>query len=231
MELKFFNGFGGFSEDGREYIIISNKDKRPMRAWSNVIANGKFGTVVTDNMGGFTYSKNSRLNRATAWSNMPSNDMPSEIIYLRDLKYPKIAWTMNSNVCPDDEDYITAFGFGYAKYSHTSLGLIQETDVFVPEEDSLKINIIRLKNTLSERRKIKLIYYLRPVLGEDETKTNGYIDIEFDKEKNMLFAKNIYGEGISKTVYVSSSEKILSYTGNNLEFMRKRRYKYARWCI
>ncbi len=226
--LKFYNGFGGFSDDGKEYTIKSNKNEKLMRAWSNVIANEKFGTIVTNNMGGFTYSKNSRLNRITAWANMPSNDIPSEIIYMRDLKYPKNVWTLNSNVIPDDEDYFVTFGFGYAKYTHTSLDLIQETEVFVPKEDSAKINIIRLKNTLSERRKLKLIYYLKPVLGEDETKTSGYIDLEFDKEVNALFARNIYGEGISKTVYISSSEKILSYTGNNLSFMRKWKYKHAR---
>lgn len=226
--LKFFNGYGGFSDDGKEYTIKSNKSERPPHAWSNVLANEKFGTIVTNNMGGFTYSKNSRLNRITAWANQPSDDIPSEIIYLRDLKYPKIAWTLNSNVAPDNQDYMVTFGFGYAKYTHTSLDLIQETEVFVPKEDRVKINIIRLKNTLSERRKLKLIYYLKPVLGEDETKTSGYIDLEFDKEGNAVFARNIYGEGLSKTVYVSSSENISSYTGSNLSFIRKWKYKYAR---
>ena len=120
---------------------------------------------------------------------------------------------------PDDKDYISIFGFGYAKFSHTSLELIQEAEVFIPKDESVKINIIRLKNTLSEKRKLKLIYYLKPVLGEDETKTSGYIDLEFDKDKNVIFAKNKYGEGLSKSVYISSSEKIMSYTGNNLSFV------------
>ncbi len=83
--LKFYNGFGGFSHDGREYIIMQNRKKRPPVAWSNVLANSKFGSVVTSNFGGFTYSKNSRLNRLTAWANSPSFDPPSEIMYLVDL--------------------------------------------------------------------------------------------------------------------------------------------------
>lgn len=175
-------------------------------------------------MGGFTYYKNSRLNRITAWANKPENDIPSEIIYLKDLDFGKV-WTLNANVMPDDEDYYMTYGFGYASLYHASLGLIQETSIFVPKEDSVKINIIKLKNTLSEKRKLKLVYYLKPVLGEDEINTNGYIDLKFDKEKNVIFAKRIYGDSLSKIVYVSSSEKIKSYTGNDLSFIGKRKCK------
>lgn len=130
-------------------------------------------------------------------------------------------WTLNSNVIPDDEDYYTFFGFGYVKTFHASLGLIQELEVFVPKEDTFKVNIIRLKNTLSDKRKLKLVYYLRPVLGEDELKSNGFIEVLLNKDKNFAKAINRYGEGIAKNMYISSSEKILSFTGNNLSFVRK----------
>ena len=48
------------------------------------MANKKFGTLVTENMGGYTWYKNSRLNRVTSWENQPNYDIPSEIIYLKD---------------------------------------------------------------------------------------------------------------------------------------------------
>ncbi|MCI8620923.1 MAG: hypothetical protein HFJ50_03920 [Clostridia bacterium] len=215
--LKFYNGFGGFSPDGKEYIIRQNKSWFPPAPWSNVLANEKFGTIVTNNLGGFTYSKNSRLNRISSWVNNPSFDVPSEIFYLRDLEYGNV-WTLNSNVMPDDEDYYSIFGFGYVRYYHASLGIIQELETFVPNEDSVKVSSIRLKNTLSEKRKLKLLYYIKPVLGEDETKTSGYINLNFDKENNTLFAKNVYGDSLSSLVYVSSSEIIKSFTGNELSF-------------
>ena len=84
----------------------------------------------------------------------------------------------------------------------------------------MKINIVRLKNTTSEKRHLKLVYYIKPVLGEDETKTDGYIDINL--QNNIIYAKNIYGDNLSKNVYVSSSEEILSYTGNNISFVGNR---------
>lgn len=204
---------------GREYIIKLTKEEDVPAPWSNILANEKFGTVVTSNMGGYTFCRNSRLNRITAWANTPSYDMPSEIIYLKDLDYGK-TWTLGFAPMPDNEDYYVIYGFGYAKYYHASLGIIQETEIFVPKEDSVKVSLIRLKNTTSERRKLKLVYYINPVLGEDEIKTNGYIDLNF--KDNVIYAKNIYGDGLSKNVFVSASEKISSYTGNKLSFIGKR---------
>lgn len=160
-----------FQKIGREYIIKQNKETKLPVIWSNVIANENFGTVITSNMGGFTYGGNSRLNRITAWANTPANDIPSEIIYVKDLDFGN-TWSLNSNIMPDDEDYYMIFGFGYAKMYHASLGLIQEADIFIPHDKNMKINIIRLKNTLSDSRKLKILYYLKPVLGEDETKTS-----------------------------------------------------------
>lgn len=204
---------------GKEYIIKLNKEKNIPAPWSNILANEKFGTVVTSNMGGYTFSKNSRLNRITAWANTPTNDIPSEIIYLKDLSFGK-TWSLGVSPMPDNEDYYVTYGFGYAKYYHSSLGIIQEAEVFVPLDDSVKVNIIRLKNTTSEKRKLKLVYYIKPVLGEDETKTNGYINLKL--KDNVIYANNIYGNGLSKNVFVSSSEKISSYTGNKLFFIGKR---------
>jgi len=218
-KLKYYNEYGGFSEDGKEYIIRINRKNNVPVPWSNILANKSFGTVVTSSMGGYTWSKNSRLNRISAWANNPANDIPSEIIYLKDIDYNK-AWSLGLMPMPDDEDYYCYYGFGYAKFYHASLGLIQETEVFVPKEDNIKINIIRIKNTTSERRHLRLVYYIKPVLGEDECKTDGYINLTF--ENNTIYANNMYGENLSKNVYVSSSEKISSYTGNDLSFIGNR---------
>lgn len=78
-----------FRRIGREYIIKINKENDINLPWSNVLANEKFGSVITQNLGGFTYSRNSRLGRITSWANTPSFDIPSEIIYIKDKTYRK----------------------------------------------------------------------------------------------------------------------------------------------
>ena len=68
-KMLYNNGYGGFSKDGKEYHIFVNKYNRTPTVWSHILANKKFGTVTTENMGGYTWYKNSRLNRLSAWNN------------------------------------------------------------------------------------------------------------------------------------------------------------------
>ena len=169
--LKYYNEYGAFSEDGKEYLIKVNKENRLPTIWANIMANEKFGTLVTESMGGYNWHKNSRLNRVTSWHNQASYDIPSEIIYLKDEETKKV-WSLGLNPMPDNKNYNVVYGFGYTKYIHKSNGLEQELEIFVPKEDSLKVQILKLKNTTLNSKKMKIIYYIKPVLGEDEIKTN-----------------------------------------------------------
>ena len=83
--LKYYNEYGAFSADGKEYLIKANKDNQLPTVWSHIMANKKFGTLVTENMGGYSWYKNCRLNRITAWENQANYDIPSEIIYIKDI--------------------------------------------------------------------------------------------------------------------------------------------------
>ena len=219
-QLKYNNEYGGFSEDGKEYHIRINKNKKLPTVWSHVMANNSFGTVVTDSMGGYTWYKNSRLNRISAWNNSPVTDVPSEIIYLKDMD-TGTAWSLGLNPMPDSNYYDITYGFGYAKYSHTSNGIIQNLDVFVPRKDSIKVQILDLENTQTSKKRLKLIYYIKPVLGEDEIKSKGFIKVNYQKSSNLITAENISSKENKTIVYVSSNEKIQSYTGNKESFAKK----------
>ena len=218
-ELKYYNEYGGFSSDGKEYWIKVNKQNRLPTVWSHIMANEKFGTIVTENMGGYSWYQNCRLNRISSWENNPSYDIPSEIIYIKEVETQK-TWSLGLNPMPDKQNYNIIYGFGYCKYIHKSNGIEQELEIFVPKEDSCKVGILKLKNVTANRKKLKLYYYIKPVIGEDEIKTNGYIDLAFDKNSNLLQAKNLYREDMEKTnIYISSSEKIKSYTGDKNFFL------------
>lgn len=218
QNLKYYNQYGGFSEDGSEYRIKQNIENPIPAIWSHVMSNEKFGTLVTNNMGGFTWSKNSRLNRITAWSNNSIDDEPSEIIYIKDKDLME-SWSVGKLPKPDDNEYSVIYGFGYAKYYHSSCGITQEAEVFVPTKDSVKVNILNLKNTTQDKRNLSIVYYIKPVLNEDEIKSNGYINLDFNKNANLVSIENLYGNGLSKTSFVASSEPIKSYTGNKVSFI------------
>ena len=215
---KYNNEYGAFSPDGKEYLICLNKQNRLPTVWSHLLVNEKFGTLVTDSMGGYSWYKNCRLNRISSWSNNPHLDTPSEVIYLEDLGNGK-KWSMGVNPMPDENNYNVVYGFGYAKYIHESNGISQELETYVANEDSIKVNILKLNNSTIERKKIKIVYYIKPVLGEDETKSNGYIKVNYDENSNMVFAENMYNSEFKNKVYVTSSEKIKSFTSDKEFFL------------
>ena len=118
-EGLYENGYGHFSKDGKEYQICVSKNERTPTVWSHVLANEKFGSILTESMGGYTYYKNSRLNRLTAWNNNGVTDVPSEVVYFLD-EDQKAMWSLGLNPMPDERKYQITYGFGYAKYAHSS---------------------------------------------------------------------------------------------------------------
>ena len=218
-ELKYLNDYGGFSQDGKEYTIRVNKDEKLPTVWSHILTNKQFGTLVTEGMGGYTWYKNSRLNRLTAWSNLPVQDVPSEIIYLQNEESKKV-WSMGLNPCPDDNDYYITYGLGYAKYRHQSDEISQNLEMYISMEDNIKVQTLKLENNGLKKKKLKLVYYIKPVLEEDKLKSNGYCTLEFIPNSNVICMKNTaQEETFSQYLFVSSSEKITSYTGSKQNFV------------
>ena len=59
-------------------------------------------------------------------------------------------------VKPDDKNYNTIFGFGYAKFVHCSDNIMQELEVYVPINESAKINVLTLTNNAPKKKKIRI---------------------------------------------------------------------------
>ena len=123
-DLEYFNGIGGFAEDGREYVVIIGPGQSTPAPWVNVIANPGFGFQVSADGGGYSWAKNSRERQITPWSNDPVTDQPSQVFYLRDDETRR-------GVDPDGlrrsatrrATYIARHGFGYTRFEHASRGL------------------------------------------------------------------------------------------------------------
>src|SRR5207302_5966576 len=134
--LQAFNGHGGFSEDGTEYVIRiplgpAGRRTLPPRPWINVIANEHFGCLVSESGAGPTWRGNSREHRLTPWSNDPVLDPHDEALYLRD-EASDAFWSPLPGPAPAPADYEMRHGFGYSHCRHASHGLEQETWIYVP---------------------------------------------------------------------------------------------------
>ena len=91
-DLSFDNGYGGFSPDGKDYVIHLESGTRTPAPWCNVLANETFGSIVSEAGLGFTWGLNSGERRLTPWSNDPVIDPQAEALYLRDEETAEV-WT------------------------------------------------------------------------------------------------------------------------------------------
>ncbi|MFZ7134368.1 MAG: GH36-type glycosyl hydrolase domain-containing protein [Eubacteriales bacterium] len=219
LDVQYFNGYGGFSKNGLEYIIQLKGELNTPAPWVNVIANKRFGFTVSEKGSGFTWCDNSRENKITPWSNDAISDPPGEIIYMRDEEEGRF-WSLTPSPIRAASSYTIRHGMGYTVFSHLCQGLSQELTMFVPEVDPLKVNIIKIKNQSQGKRKLCLIYYVRPVLGVIEYVTQQHVITKFYDEINTLTMVNPFNNEYNhKIAFVSSSETIRSYTGNRHEFL------------
>jgi len=215
-ELLYYNGFGGFTPDGREYVIQLHQRMTPA-PWSNILANPNFGCIVTERGGGYVFAENARENKLTPWSNDPVADPPGEVIYLRDEDSGKV-WTVCAGPIWGEEQYTVRHGRGYTKFSHHSHGLGQELTVFVPRQDSVKVSMLKIRNDSPLRRRLTATYYVRPVLGASEEVS--HLHLISNWVEDMLTFRNPYNSDFpGRIAWISASVPVIGYTGDSLEFL------------
>ncbi|HHW32479.1 MAG TPA: glycosyl transferase [Clostridiaceae bacterium] len=217
--LQLYNGYGGFEKDYKQYVIILDEKKRTPAPWINVISNSKFGFLISENGGGYTWSGNSRENRLTPWYNDPVTDTPGEIIYIRNEKNGKY-WSSTPAPARGNGEYIIRHGWGFSSFHNITQGIEHKHTVYVSMDQSVKINHISLKNTTPQEMELSLMYYVRLVMGVNTRHSSPYIITEYDAEGDVLLAYNPYNTDFSgRVAFVASSEKQYSYTGDRGEFI------------
>jgi N,N'-diacetylchitobiose phosphorylase len=168
QDLRFFNGHGGFSLDGSEYVILPEPARDGLRLpplpWTNVIANERVGFIASERGTGFTWCANSRLNRLTPWSNDPVMDPQCEALYVRD-DLTGAVWSPTPGPVPGAGHYEVRHGLGYTTYTHEANALLEETISFVPRNDPVKLTRVRITNTGDVERHLSLVSYAQWVLG------------------------------------------------------------------
>jgi cyclic beta-1,2-glucan synthetase len=223
VELKFFNEIGGFSVDGREYMIYLGAHIQTPAPWVNVIANAEFGTLVSEAGLGSAWYGNSQTNRLTPWSNDPVVNPLSDIVYIRD-DASGTYWTPTPGPIRELDPYRVRHGQGYTRFEHNSHGIEQDLTIFVPVDDKgglpLRIQKLRLKNSTNVKRQLSVYAYTEWVLGVDHEKTQMHVITEWDAESQALFAFNRYNADYSNHLaFACSIPLTLSYTGNRTEFL------------
>lgn len=191
--LLYFNGWGGFTPDGSQYVIQAKKTHPLPGPWINVLANPKFGTLVSEQGTGYTWWRNSRECKLTPWSNDPVLDPPGEIGYFRDEESGEV-WTLFPWGTSTNQAYTVSHARGYTRFRHERNGVVHEATVFVPTEDSVKLVEIRVRNDSPDRRHLSFTYYAEWVMGVQRDANASFIVTEWDESTQTLQARNTYEE-------------------------------------
>lgn len=217
--LVFYNGIGGFSTAGDEYILTIDSNKKSPAPWVNVIANPTFGTVISESGAAYTWFENAHEFRLTPWNNDPITDSSGEAYYIRDEENGYF-WSTTLLPSCGATPYITRHGFGYSKFEHLEDGIYTEMLVFVDIEAAIKFIVIKAKNQSGRNRKLSATGYIEWVLGDTRSKTGMHIRTEVDPDTGALFAKNPYSTEFSNRIaFFDADYTNKSFTSDRTEFI------------
>jgi cyclic beta-1,2-glucan synthetase len=217
--LLFDNGLGGFSPDGREYLIYLKPGLRTPAPWINVIANEDFGFTVSESGGGCTWAGNSGENRLTPWQNDPVEDPPGEALYLRDEEVGQV-WSPAPEPAGAASPYQIAHGAGYTTCRLNSHGLEQRLRLFAVKDEPVKVIQLRLTNRWRRDRRLTATYYVEWVLGTSREITAPHIVSDYDSETGALLVRNPFSASFGERVaFLAASEPAHGLTTDRAEFI------------
>jgi cyclic beta-1,2-glucan synthetase len=218
-DLVGFNGHGGFTPDGREYVISTARDARTPAPWANVIANPWFGTVISESGGACTWCENAQTCRLTPWNNDAVTDVSGEALYLRDEEDGHF-WSPTALPAGRAGRYTTRHGFGYSIFEGRDEGIFSELTTYVAIDAPLKFLALKIRNESGRPRRLSLTAFFELVLGSLRSTNAPYIVTELDVKAGALFARNSYNtEFAARVTFLDCSAEQRSVTGDRTEFL------------
>ncbi|MDB6036864.1 MAG: Cellobiose phosphorylase [Verrucomicrobiales bacterium] len=218
-DLIFQNGFGGFSQDGREYIITLQAGQMTPAPWVNVLANPTFGTVVSESGSAYTWVENSHEFRLTPWNNDPIEDTTGEALYIRDEQTTQF-WSPTPLPARGLTPYVIRHGFGYTVFEHTEYGITSELSVYVAMDAPVKFMVLKIRNVSGRPRRISVTGYSEWVLGDLRHKSLMHVQTDIDLKSGALLASNPYNtEFPGRTAFIDVNDRVRTQTGDRKEFV------------
>jgi cyclic beta-1,2-glucan synthetase len=217
--LLFDNGIGGFSADGREYMVTTSLTQTTPAPWVNVLANPHFGSVVSESGMAYTWSENAHEYRLTPWHNDPVTDAGGEAFYVRDEETGYF-WSPTPLPCRGVNQYITRHGFGYSVFEHIEGGIQSTLTVYVAMDDAIKFSVLKVGNTSGRARRLSVTGYVEWVLGDLRSKSTPHVITEIDPLSGALHARNAYNnEFADRIVFFDIDDPARTFTGDRAEFI------------
>jgi cellobiose phosphorylase len=218
-DLIFFNGLGGFTPDGREYVITTAHGQVTPTPWVNVLANPHFGTVISESGAAYTWSENAHEFRLTPWYNDPVSDSSGEAYYIRDEERGHF-WSPTPLPSRGAMPYVSRHGFGYSVFEHTERGIRSELWVYVAPDAPIKFAVLKVRNESGRSRRLSATGYVEWVLGDLRPKSTMHVITKVDPKSGALFARNAYKtEFADRIAFFDVDDATRTFSGDRTEFL------------
>ena len=218
--LEFPNSYGGFADEGREYVVVLGPGQATPAPWVNVVANPGFGFLVAAEGGGYTWSGNSRENQLTPWSNDPVTNRSGEAFYLRDADTGDL-WCPTAQPRRDPAaTYVVRHGRGFSTFDRVAHGIASSLVQYVPTDGPVKLSRLHLHNTSGRARSLTVTAYVEWALGRSRTATAAFVATEMDGETGAMFARNPWGAvNAGRVAFADLRGAQTGWTGDRREFI------------
>jgi cyclic beta-1,2-glucan synthetase len=218
--LEYYNGLGGFADDGREYVTILGPGQSTPTPWINVVANAGFGFQVATEGSGYTWCANSRERQLTQWSNDPVTDRSGEAFYLRDDD-TGVLWSPTASPIRDDAaTYVAHHGRGYSRFNVEKNEISVDLRQFVPLADPIKVSRLAIENRSSRTRRLSVVGFVEWVLGRVRAVEAPFIMTELDADTGALMARNAWNPLFAARIaFIDFGGRQADYTGDRREFI------------
>jgi cyclic beta-1,2-glucan synthetase len=219
-KLEFFNGWGGYSEDGREYVTALDASRPTPAPWINVIANSGFGFQCSADGGGYTWFGNSRENQITPWSNDAVSNAPGEAIYVSDDDSGGVISPTLKPMNSSQGAHLARHGFGYSLFEREADQLKLELLQSVHLTKAVKFSRLRITNQSQVRRRLTVTFYAEWTLGASRAANAPFITTAMDEKTGAMFARNPWSLTSSGQVtFADMGGMQSSWTGDRREFL------------
>lgn len=211
--------FGHFDDNAREYVITNPKTPYP---WINYLGNEDFFGLVSNTAGGYTFYKDAKFRRLTRYryNNVPV-DNGGKYFYIND---GGDVWNPGwKPVKAELESYSCRHGLSYTRITGKRNGVEAEALYFIPLGTWAEIQKIKLTNTTSGVKKLKLFSFAEWCLwNAEDDMTNfqrNFSTGEVEIQDSVIYHKTEFKERRNHYAFFSVNAPIQGFDTDRETFM------------